>query len=225
MRRARRRLGDLVGGRQRHRLPRPRRLERRGRSGRGRGRRGAPRDRRVAARDPPSRGGGVRLRRVSRAPHAPRRRLAGRLDPRLLAAAVAHGRLRRRRPTARCGAGRSPTPRSCGRSRRRPRERPRGHRRRRDGPVHGLSRVRALRARRRPRARAHRRSDDGLVRAHALIPQRLPRRDLRAAGARGLRPVGRLRGAHRHQGARPLRLPEHRQALGHPQPRRTRTRR
>src|SRR4051812_6921148 len=95
--RPRRRLGDLVGERQRHRVPRPRRLQRRGRGGRGRGRGGAPRAGRRAARAAPPRGRGVRLRRRARAPDAPGQRHAGGDDPRLLTAAVADGQLRDRR--------------------------------------------------------------------------------------------------------------------------------
>ena len=57
----------------------------------------------AAARAPPPRGRRVRLRRVPRPPDAAGPRHAGGLDPRLLAAAVADGRLRRRRRTARCG--------------------------------------------------------------------------------------------------------------------------
>ncbi len=63
---------------------------------------------------PPPRGGDVRLRRLARAPHAPGQRRAGGLHPRLLAAAVADGRLLGRARTARCAGSRSPTPRSCG---------------------------------------------------------------------------------------------------------------
>ena len=58
----------------------------------------------------------VRLRRLARASHVPRRRRPRGLDPRLLAAAVAHGDLHRRGPTGRCAASRSPTPRSSARS-------------------------------------------------------------------------------------------------------------
>src|SRR5919202_4620494 len=95
-RRACRRVGHRVGIWQRHGLPRPRRLVRRGRGRGGRAHRGAPRARRRAARAAPSRRSGLRLRRRLCAPDAPGQRHAGRVHPRLLAAAVADGQLCRR---------------------------------------------------------------------------------------------------------------------------------
>ena len=59
---------------------------------------------------------------------------------------------------------------------------------------------------------------DGVVRSHALVSQRLSGPNLRPPRPRGLPPVGRVRAADRDAGARALRLPEHRQALGHPRP-------
>ena len=93
----------------------------RGRRRRRRGARGAARARRRARRArglrPASRShfGPSDIHRV-----APRRRAPGGHGPRLLAAAVADGRLRGARRPASCSAGRSPTRRSCARSARRP---------------------------------------------------------------------------------------------------------
>ena len=72
-RRPRRRLGHHLGQRQRHRLPRPRRLARRRRRRTGRAHRGAPRGGRAAAPAAPPPRRDVRLRRVPRAPDAPGR--------------------------------------------------------------------------------------------------------------------------------------------------------
>ena len=146
-RRPRGRVGDLVGERQRHRLPRPRRLERRGRGGGGRAHRGAPRARRRAA-------AGSAIARARRSTSTRRTSTAcSRTAPRRPCRSTPTRRrcggwaATRSRPTGRCAGSRSPTPRSCGRSRMRHdrgRQRPRRHRRRRDGPVHGVSRVAAL---------------------------------------------------------------------------------
>ena len=106
---------SLDGG-PRHRLPRPRPLERRRR-----GRRRAP-----CARTGCSLGGAPAsassrpgasfdFDAVGHPPHAPPRRRPGRHHPRLLAAAVAHGRLRGRPDGDAAPRTRSPTPRSCAR--------------------------------------------------------------------------------------------------------------
>ena len=111
-RRARRRMGDLLVRRAGHRLPRPRPFRRRGRRGAGRAARGAPRARRRNDEPDVRSGRGVRLQRRRHPPRAPCRRRAGDLPARLLAAAVAHGRLRDRPRPASCAATRCPTQRS-----------------------------------------------------------------------------------------------------------------
>ncbi len=110
-RRAPHRLADLLDGRPRHGLPRPRRLRRRRRGRQRRRARGAPRDRRTARAAAP-----VAAGRASTSPPADihRVRHAGirsrRHAARLLAAAAAHGRLRDRR------GRRARAPHACPRS-------------------------------------------------------------------------------------------------------------
>ena len=70
---------------------------RRGRGRAGRDRRGAPGGRRTAAPRAPRRRRGVRVRRLPRPSDAQGRRRARGIDPRVLAAAVADGRVRGRR--------------------------------------------------------------------------------------------------------------------------------